>query len=176
MVNQKGEFPMTETITIRVHPSEKERAKKLPQTFKEIFMYGLNALSDEAIRLKFEVDLLEELVAKKDVDVNNDRALLIAKKRRLRMIAPHELDDETLASMLVESARDYAFSIFNKHGAESILKIEKSLAKSSIKSEGRDLGYNEDSFFVEVKNQLEEMCNTETCDISDDDLLGGVTR
>ena len=165
-----GEFPLEEVISIRLHASERKRAKDLSQTYREIFLYGLNALSNEQVRLKFEIGKLEEKVANGEAKVNADKSLLAAKKNRLRLIAPAELDEDTLASMLVESAREYAQTIFNRHGADSIIKIEGHLAKQSIKSEGRDLGYNEDSFFIEVKNQLEELCNTVVYDSSDSNL------
>ena len=165
-----NEFPLEDVITIRVHASEKKRAKDLPQTHREIYLYGLNALSNEKVRLKFEIDNLNAAVARKEADVNSDRALLAAKKNRLRMIAPQELDEDTLQSMLVESARECAMAVFKSHGVDSILRLESSLAKASIRSEGRDLGYNEDDFLIEVKNQLEKMCNTEGYDNCADDL------
>lgn len=170
MVNQNGEFPLEEVISIRLHASERKRAKDLPQTYREIFLYGLNALSNEQVRLKFEIGRLEKIVAEEESKVNANKSLLAAKKNRLRMIAPKELDEDTLASMLVDSARECAMAIFNRHGKGSIIKIENSLAKQSIKSEGRDLGYDEESFFVEVKNQLEELCHTVVYDSSDSDL------
>jgi len=169
-MNMTGEFPLEEVISIRLHASERKRAKDLSQTYREIFLYGLNALSNEQVRLKFEIGKLEEKVATGEAKVNADKSLLAAKKNRLRLIAPAELDEDTLASMLVESAREYAQTIFNRHGNDSIIKIEGHLAKQSIKSEGRDLGYNEDSFFIEVKNQLEELCNTVVYDSSDSNL------
>ena len=167
-MNQKGEFPLDEVISIRLHASEKKRSKDLPMTYREIFIYGLNSLSDEKTRLKFEIDNLKESIFQDESELNADKSLLAAKKRRLRMIAPAELDDSTLASMLVDSAKEYAFSIFNRYGENAILKIENHLAKQSIRSEGRDLGYNEDDFFIEVKNQLEDLCNTDVYDISED--------
>ena len=169
-MNMNGEFPLEEVISIRLHASEKKRSKDLPMTYREIFLYGLNALSDEKARLKFEISNLEESVFRDESELNANKSLLAAKKNRLRMIAPKELDEDTLASMLLDSAREYALSIFNSHGDDSILRIESSLAKKSIMAEGRDLGYDGDAFFVEVKNQLEEMCNTGVYDISDSDL------
>lgn len=169
-MNMSGEFPLGEVISIRLHASEKTRAKKLSQTYREIFLYGLNALSNEAVRLRFEIDNLEEEVAVVRAEVNKNEALLAAKKNRLRMIAPQELDADTIKSMLVDSAREYAQSIFNRHGVDSIIKMENHLAKASIRAEGRDLGYDEESFLVEVKNQLEIMCNTVVYDSSDSNL------
>ena len=165
-----GEFPREETISIRLHGSEKKRAKDLPQTYREIFLYGLNALSDEIIRLKFEIGDLEKSVTEDESKVNHAKALLAAKKNRLRMIAPKELDESTLKSMLVDSAKEVAGAIFSRHGVDSIIKIESHLAKQSIKSEAKDLGYCEDEYLIEVKNQLQDMCNTVVCDSSDSDL------
>lgn len=167
-MNMNGEFPLSERISIRLHASEKKKAKDLSQTYREIFLYGLKALAKEEIRLKYEIGELEVVLAKQESDANGTKALLAAKKNRLRMIAPSELDEDTLQGMLVESAGECAESIFRTHGVDSIIKIESSLAKSSIRSEGRDLGYDEDCFFVEVKNQLEDMCHTVVSDSSFD--------
>lgn len=167
LVNQNGEFPMDQRVSIRLHISEKKQAQDLPFTYREIFMYGLHALSHEETMLKFDIGSLEESLAEKEADVHSLRALLAAKKNRLRMIAPQELDESTLKSMLIDSAREYAVSIFKRHGEESLCRIESSAAKSSIRSEGRDLGYDGEKFLVEVKNYLEELCQTVVSDISD---------
>lgn len=158
MVNQNGEFPMDQRVSIRLHISEKKQAQDLPFTYREIFMYGLRALSHEETMLKFAIGELEESLAEKEAEVHSLKALVSAKKNRLRMIAPQELDESTLRSMLVDSAREYAVSIFDRHGEHSLRSIESSVAKSSIRSEGRELGYDGDKFLVEVKNYLEELC------------------
>lgn len=170
MVNQNGEFPMDQRVSIRLHISEKKQAQDLPFTYREIFMYGLNLLSDELVRLKFEIGELEESIHNDESLLNADKALLAAKKNRLRMIAPQELDESTLKSMLEESARDYAQSIFDRRGENALKSIENELAKSSIKNEGRELGYDGNKFLVEVKNFLEELCQTQLSDISDNRL------
>lgn len=170
-MNMNGEFPMDQRVSIRLHISEKKQAQDLPFTYREIFMYGLRALSHEETRLKFEIGQLEESVANDESKVNADKALLASKKNRLRMIAPHELDEATIASMLVESAKEYAVSIFNRHGENSLRKIENDVAKSSIRAEGRDLGYDGAKFLVEVKNYLEELCQTLVSDSSGDDEM-----
>lgn len=164
-----GEFPMDQRVSIRLHISEKKQAQDLPFTYREIFVYGLRALSNEETMLKFSIGSLEESLAEKEADVHSLKALLSAKKNRLRMIAPHELDESTLRSMLVDSAREYAISIFNRHGIDSLRKIEGDMAKSSIRSEGRDLGYDGGKFFVEVKNYLEELCQTLVSDSSEEE-------
>ena len=167
VVNQNGEFPMDQRVSIRLHISEKKQAQDLPFTYREIFMYGLRALSNEETMLKFSIGAIEERLADKESDVHSLRALLAAKKNRLRMIAPHELDESTLKSMLLDSAREYAESIFNRHGDDSLRHLESHVAKSSIRSEGRDLGYDGEKFLIEVKNLLEELCivgDDEMCD------------
>lgn len=167
-MNMNGEFPMDQRVSIRLHISEKKQAQDLPFTYREIFMYGLRALSHEETMLKFEIGQLEESLAKDESQVNAAKALLAAKKNRLRMIAPQELDESTLRSMLLDSAREYALSIFNRHGEHSLRSIESSVAKSSIRSEGRELGYDGEKFLVEVKNYLEDLCQTLVSDSSGD--------
>ena len=168
-MNMNGEFPMDQRVSIRLHISEKKQAQDLPFTYREIFMYGLRALSHEETMLKFSIGELEESLAEKEAEVHSLRALVSAKKNRLRMIAPQELDESTLRSMLVDSAREYALSIFNRHGEHSLRRIESSVSKSSIRREGRDLGYDGEKFLVEVKNYLEELCQTLVSDSSEDD-------
>ena len=73
--------------------------------------------------------------------------------------------------MLVESARDFAEQIYKAHGDDSIVAIENSTAKSSVMSEGRELGYNQLEFLIEVKNQLQIKCQSDVSDSSDD--IGG---
>ena len=167
MVNQNGEFPLDQRVSIRLHISEKRQAQELPFTYREIFKYGLHALSHEETMLKFDIGSLEERLAEKEADVHSLKALLAAKKNRLRMIAPQELDESTLRTMLIDSAREYAMSIFNRHGEESLHRIESKAAKSSIRSEGKELGYDGDKFLVEVKNYLEELCQTVVSDSSE---------
>lgn len=167
-MNMNGEFPMDQRVSIRLHISEKKQAQDLPFTYREIFMYGLRALSHEETMLKFSIGSLEETLAEKEAEVYSLKALVSAKKNRLRMIAPQELDESTLRSMLVDSAREYASSIFNRHGGHSLRSIESSVAKSSIRSEGRELGYDGEKFLVEVKNYLEDLCQTVVSDSSGD--------
>ncbi len=168
-MNMNGEFPMDQRVSIRLHISEKKQAQDLPFTYREIFMYGLRALSHEETMLKFSIGSLEETLAEKEAEVHSLKALVSAKKNRLRMIAPHELDESTLRSMLVDSAREYAVSIFNRHGEHSLRSIESGVAKSSIRSEGRELGYDGEKFLVEVKNYLEDLCQTLVSDSSGDE-------
>ena len=52
MVNQKGEFPKEDTVTIRLHASEKKTAREIPFSYYEIFKTGLDHLSKEINRLE----------------------------------------------------------------------------------------------------------------------------
>lgn len=168
-MNMNGEFPMDQRVSIRLHVSEKNQAKDLPFTYREIFIYGMRALSHEETMLKFRIGERERSLAEKKSEVHRLEALLSADKNRLRMIAPDEVDESTLSSMLVDSAKEYAESIFNRHGEQSLRHIENSVAKSSIRSEGRELGYDGEKFLIEVKNYLEELCQTDVSDISGDE-------
>lgn len=170
MVNQKGEFPMKARVSTRVHESTKRLLKNLPYTEAEVIRIGAQYLAEESTRLEWEIGELKEDISKMKSEVHSKEALLQAKQNRLRMVAPKKLDAETLRSMLVESAKDFAEQIYKAHGENSIVAIENPTAKSSVMSEGKDLGYNQLDFLIEVKNQLEIKCQSDVSDISDDDL------
>ena len=169
MVNQKGEFPMKARVSTRVHESTKRLLKSLPFTEAEVIRIGAQYLAEESNMLEWEIGELKEEISKMKSKVHAKESLLQAKQNRLRMVAPKKLDEETLNLMLVESARDYAEQIYKAHGDKSIVNIENPTAKSSIMSEGRDLGYNQLDFLIEVKNQLQMKCQTQLSDSSDDD-------
>ena len=167
MVNQKGEFPMKARVSTRVHESTKRLLKSLPYTEAEVIRIGAQYLAEESNLLEWEIGELKEEISKMKSKVHAKESLLQAKQNRLRMVAPKKLDEETLRSMLVESAKDYAEQIYKAHGGDSIVAIENPTAKSSIMSEGRELGYNQLDFLVEVKNQLQIKCQSDVSDISD---------
>ncbi|MBQ2651926.1 MAG: hypothetical protein IJF83_00065 [Methanobrevibacter sp.] len=169
MVNQKGEFPMKARVSTRVHESTKRLLKSLPYTEAEVIRIGAQYLAEESNRLEWEIGELKAEISRIKSKVHSKEALLQAKQNRLRMVAPKKLDEETLRSMLVESARDFAEQIYKAHGDDSIVDIEKPTAKSSVMREGRDLGYNQLDFLIEVKNQLQIKCQSDVSDISDDD-------
>ena len=171
MVNQKGEFPMKARVSTRVHESTKRLLKSLPYTEAEVIRIGAKYLADEPNRLEWEIGELKEEISRMKSKVHANEALLQAKQNRLRVIAPKKLDEETLRSMLVESARDFAEQIYKAHGDDSIVAIENSTAKSSVMSEGRELGYNQLEFLIEVKNQLQIKCQSDVSDSSD--VIGG---
>lgn len=170
MVNQKGEFPMKARVSTRVHESTKKLLKSLPYTEAEVIRIGALYLAEEANMLEWEIGELKSEISQMKSDVHSKESLLHAKQNRLRMVAPKKLDEETLRSMLVESAKDYAEQIYKAHGDNSIVAIENPTAKSSIMSTGRDWGYNQLDFLIEVKNQLQIKCQSDVSDISDDDL------
>jgi len=169
MVNQKGEFPMKARVCTRVHESTKRLLKDLPFTESEVIRIGAQYLAEESNLLEWQIGELKLEISEMNAELHAKEALLQAKQNRLRMIAPKKLDEETLRSMLVESACDFAEQIFSAHKENSLVAIENSTAKSSIMSQGRELGYNQLDFLVEVKNQLEIKCQSSVSDISDDE-------
>lgn len=169
MVNQKGEFPMKARVCTRVHESTKRLLKSLPYTEAEVISIGAKYLAEESNMLEWEIGELKEEINMMQSKVHSKEALLQAKQNRLRIIAPKKLDAETLRSMLVESARDYAEQIYKAHGDNSIVAIENPTAKSSVMSKGREWGYNQLDFLIEVKNQLQIKCPSDVSDVSDDD-------
>ena len=168
MVNQKGEFPMKSRVCTRVHESTKKLLKSLPYTEAEVIRIGAQYLADEGNLLEWQIGELKLEISKMKARLHEKEALLRAKENRLRMVSPKKLDEETLRSMLVESARDMAEEIFDSRGVDSLVALESHVAKSSVMSRGRELGYDSLEFFVEVKNQLEIKCQIEMSDISAD--------
>lgn len=160
---------MKARVSTRVHESTKRLLKSLPYTEAEVIRIGAQYLAEESNRLEWEIGELKAEISRIKSKVHSKEALLQAKQNRLRMVAPKKLDEETLRSMLVESARDFAEQIYKAHGDDSIVDIEKPTAKSSVMREGRDLGYNQLDFLIEVKNQLQIKCQSDVSDISDDD-------
>ena len=169
MVNQKGEFPMKARVSTRVHESTKRLLKQLPYTEAEVIKIGAMYLSDESNLLEWEIGELGVEIEKLKSQLHEKESFRKAKQNRLRMISPKKLDNDTLYGMLTEAAEDVANRIYDNYGMNSLNKLENPLAKSSIRSEGKDLGYNPDDFLVEVKNQLHIKCQSEVSDISKSD-------
>ena len=159
---------MKARVCTRVHESTKALLKSLPYTEAEVIKIGAQYLSDESNRLEWEIGELKKEISLIKADLHSKEAFLQGKQNRLRMIAPKKLDAETLQSLICDAAKDMAESIFDRYGEDSLVRLETPLAKSSIRHEGRDLGYNEDDFLVEVKNQLEIKCQSQMSDVSDD--------
>lgn len=170
MVNQKGEFPMKARVCTRVHESTKRLLKKIPYTEAEVIKIGAEYLADESTLLEWQIGEEQMEISKMKSALHAKEAHLRAKQNRLRLIAPKKLDKTTLKMMLEDSARDTAETIFNRYGGDCLERLENPLAKSSIRSEGKDLGYDGDDFLVEVKNQLMLKCQSELSDISESNL------
>lgn len=152
---------MKARVCTRVHESTKRLLKKLPYTEAEVIKIGAHYLADESTLLEWQIGEEQLEIEKMKSSLHSKEALLRAKQNRLRMIAPKKLDKDTLKLMLKEAAMDTANTIFNRYGEDSLDRLENPLAKSSIRSEGKDLGYNEDDFLVEVKNQLQLKCQSQ---------------
>lgn len=169
MVNQKGEFPMKARVCTRVHESTKRLLKKLPYTESEVIKIGAEYLADESTLLEWQIGEEKLEISQMKSTLHAKEAHLRAKQNRLRLIAPKKLDEDTLKLMLKEAARDMAETIFKERGVDSLVKLESPLAKSSIRSQGKDVGYDPDDFLVEVKNQLQIKCQLVMSDISKND-------
>lgn len=166
MVNQKGEFPLDAKVSARVKGSTKRLLKKLKQaghTEGDVIDYAATQLAEEPILLEWEIGELDIKINFHDSESAKFKALKQAKMNRLRCIAPKRLDDETLQSMLVNSAREYAQEIFDSHGESSLEMLEK--RKNSVKVFGDELGYDELEFLNEVRDQLKIICQTNVSDI-----------
>ena len=169
MVNQKGEFPMKARVCTRVHESTKRLLKKLPYTESEVIKIGAEYLADESNLLQWQIGELDVEIENLKSMLHQKEALRKAKQNRLRMVSPKKLDKKVLYTMLSDAARDVVNRIYSNYGNDSLVKLGNPLARSSIRSEGKDLGYDPDDFLVEVKNQLQIKCQSEVSDISKND-------
>lgn len=155
-----GEFPKEDTITIRVHASEKQKAQNIPFTYYEIFKVGLDHLSKEIHQLEERKSVLEVKIADNQAILSENIAELTAINNRIRIIAPSRLDKDTLNQMINDAARDYAQEIYNAHGNESLIRLDGDMARHSVLETGREWGYDGNTFFNLVKKYLKELCNT----------------
>ena len=161
MVNQKGEFPKSEIINMRVHPRIKRKAKELPFTYGEIFEVGIENLSKEIDRLVYKKGELELDIAELKKEVHAKEANLTAINNRIRVINPTKLDKETLDVLINDSARDYAQTIFDAHGVDSFERVNRlDPARHAVLSTAREWGYEGTKFLGLVCDYLKEMCNT----------------
>ena len=155
-----GEFPKEDTITIRLHASEKQKAKNVPFSYYEIFIVGLNHLSKEIHQLEERKSVLELKIAECDKQLKSDVAELAAINNRIRIIAPSRLDKDTLNQMIQDAARDYAQEIFNAHGVDSLERLGHDQAKHSVYATAREWGYDGNMFLELVTKCLVDLCNT----------------
>ena len=107
MVNQKGEFPKSEIINMRVHPRIKRKAKELPFTYGEIFEVGIENLSKEIDRLVYKKGELELDIAELKKEVHAKEANLTAINNRIRIINPTKLDQAK--HTILSTAREWGY-------------------------------------------------------------------
>lgn len=126
----------------------------------EIISIGAEYLSTESNKLTFEKGELELEIAELKSELHEKEAHLTAINNRLRIIAPRELDEETLRKMLVESAVETAERIFRMHGVDSLEKMSTGRSRNSLRAMADDLGFDEEDFLAEVEIQIRKMCQT----------------
>ncbi len=165
MVNQKGEFPKDARISARVHPSTKRLIKKLNHTEAEIVDYAAKQLASEPILLEWEIGEIDLKVARLNSELYELEALKQAKLNRLKCISPERLDDETLANMLLESARECALDIVKNHEGCDVSILDNKTHANGVKAIGKEWGYDPYNFLSEVRNQLKILCPTKLSDI-----------
>ena len=152
--------PKDDSISFRTKPKYKRAAQKLPCTYEDIFIVGLDHLSKEINRLEHEKGELSLEKAELEQRVSSIDARVAAINNRIRVIAPTRLDKETLAVMINEASLDYAKEIYETHGDDSLEKIQLDLARHSILKTARDWGYDGSKFLELVEVHLKEFCNT----------------
>lgn len=160
MVNQKGEFPKSEIINMRVHPRIKRKAKELPFSYAEIFEVGIDNLAKEIDLLMFQKGELEMEISTLKKDVHSMEAKLTAINNRIRIINPTKLDKETLDVLINDSASDYAQTIFDAHGENSLERVHLDQGRHAVLSTAREWGYDGTKFFNLVEVYLKKLCNT----------------
>ena len=160
MVNQKGEFPRTERVSVRVTARTKrllETLKKKGHSEADVIDYAASQLAKEPVLLEWEIGELELKMIDNEKEGLELKALHQAKLNRLKQIAPKLIDEDTLNSMMVESAKDYVKEMVRRaEKMDFVLSIEDFNNHDTIRvirSTGEEWGYNPDSFLDEVKKQ-----------------------
>lgn len=165
--------PKTEMVTARVSGKTKRQLSKLSYSVAEVLEIGAEYVSTESNKLDFEKGELELEITQLKKELAEREHKLTAINNRLRIIAPSKIDEETLNQMLVSAAKSYVNDLIsNYEDIETVLyRFEHmSIAKSTVRSTGEEWGFDPEKFLVEVKNQLENMCNTEMYDKNSDDI------
>ena len=160
MGNMQGEFPKDDTITIRLHASEKKIAREIPFSYYEIFKTGLDHLSKEINRLEQRKDELTCLIAEHNEITSTYEKELAMINNRIRVIAPSKLDQDTLDKLINESTKEYAEAIFNAHKMNSLDRVKLEQPKHAIFLTARERGYDGNKFYELVVEHLNDMCNT----------------
>ena len=159
--------PKTERVTARISSKTKRQLQKLHYSTAEVIAIGAEYLSNEANKLEFEKGELELEIADLKKAVAEKEQHLTAINNRLRIVAPNKIDDETLHKMLVSSAGSYAKELIATYNTpeKTLERLETvPIAKSSVRSTGETWGFNPDDFLTEVKNSLENECQTDVSD------------
>lgn len=155
-----GEFPKDEMISFRTEGKYKRKARKLPCTYEDIFVAGLEKLSKEINILEYEKGELELENAQLEKIISANNARIKGINNRIRVINPSRLDKETLTIMINEASKDYAQEIYDSWGDESLKKLELDHFKRTVIHCGRDWGYDGSKFLELVEAYLNELCNT----------------
>ncbi|MBO6274811.1 MAG: hypothetical protein J6M91_04615, partial [Methanobrevibacter sp.] len=128
MVNQKGEFPRSERVSVRVTPSTKRLLKKLKEMGyyeSDVIDYAASRLAKEPILLEWEIGELKLKMIENEKEGLELKALHQAKLNRLKQIAPKMIDDDTLQSMMVEDAKDFVKDMIQRaERIDMVLTIE----------------------------------------------------
>lgn len=164
--------PKTQRVSARISDKTKRQLDKLPYSTAEVIEIGAEYVSSEINKLEFEKGELELNIAKLKKVLAEKEGKLTAINNRLRIVAPSKIDDETLNKMLVSSASVYVKELIDSYddAGVALSRLKLPSAKSSVRSTGKDWGYDPDKFLVEVKNQLENRCMTFVSDKNDDDI------
>lgn len=160
MVNQKGEFPRTERVSVRVTAKTKrllETLKKKGHSEADVIDYAASQLAQEPILLEWEIGELKLKMIDNEKEGLELKALHQAKLNRLNQIAPKLIDEDTRNSMMVDSARDYVEDMIRRAKKMqfelSIEDFNNHETMKSIRSAGHEWGYDKEKFLDEVKKQ-----------------------
>ena len=152
--------PKDDSISFRTFPRHKRAAQALPCTYEDIFVVGLEYLSNEINRLEHEKGELSLEKAELEQKVSSIDTRITAINNRIRVIAPTRLDKETLAVMINDASLEYAKEIYDAHGENSLERIQLDSARHSILKTARDWGYDGSKFLELVEVHLKKFCNT----------------
>ena len=158
--------PKTERVSARISSKTKRQLDKLPYSTAEVIEIGAEYISTEVNKLEYQKGELEIIIADLKKDLAENEHHLASVNNRLRIVAPNKIDDETLQKMLESSALTYVKELVETYGSaeDALCKLERPVAKSTVRSTGDEWGFDPDKFLVEVKNQLEKLCLTELSD------------
>ena len=164
--------PKKQRVTARISDKTKRQLDKLSYSTAEVLEIGAEYISNEVNKLEFEKGELELCIANLKKELAEKEGKLAAINNRLRIVAPSKIDDETLHKMLVSSASAYVKDLIGSYDDAHIALDRLSLptAKNSVRSIGEEWGFNPEDFLVEVKNQLEILCQTSLSDKKNNDM------